>query len=228
MKPGKWLKRERPKGTAVIAGRQEAGRGRLGRSWLSPQGGLATSIILRPAFKDIRLLPAIASVAVFRSIARLGIKAGIKWPNDVLISGKKVCGILIENMFDAGNLEYSVIGIGINVNFDTSQFPEIAGIATSLSVELGREVPVAEVALNLYTELEDLYSRVAQPDTILAEWVDHMETIGRRVTANVGGCAVEGTAEAITAEGNLILRLGDGSEREIVAGEVSNVRDKAE
>lgn len=215
-----------PEGTAVIAGKQQAGRGRLGRSWLSPEGGLATSIIFRPALADIRLLPALASVAVFRCLARSGVQASIKWPNDVLISGKKVCGILVENMFGAGNLEYSVIGIGINVNFDTTRFPEIAGIATSLSVELGKEISVQEVALQLYTELEDLYGSIAQPDVILAEWANSMDTLGRRVSVNSGGCAIEGIAESVNREGNLILRLDDGTKRQIVAGDVSNVRDK--
>jgi BirA family transcriptional regulator, biotin operon repressor / biotin---[acetyl-CoA-carboxylase] ligase len=221
-----WAENGAAEGSAVIAGRQEAGRGRMGRSWLSPDGALATSLILRPSIKDVRLLPAISSIAVLRAIRGAGIKAEIKWPNDVLISGKKVCGILIENMFDSGNLVYSVIGIGINVNFDTSQIPEIADISTSLSVEKGKDISIAEMALNLYTELEDLYDHINRPDSILAEWVNHMVTIGKRVTANAGGCMVEGIAHAINSQGNLIVRLDDGLEREIVAGDVLNVRDK--
>ena len=105
---------------------------------------------------------------------RYGIKTEIKWPNDVLIRGKKVCGILIENMFDSGNLVYSMIGIGINVNFDTSRVPEIAEIATSLSARMGKEVSIDEVAFNLYTELENLYGHIGESDSILAEWVHHM------------------------------------------------------
>ena len=116
-----------PNGAVVIAGKQRSGRGRLGRSWLSPDGGPATSIILRPQANSLRLLPAIASVAVHNAAGKMGITTSIKWPNDVLISGKKVCGILIENGFTSGNLIYSIIGIGINVNFDTTRFPEIAG-----------------------------------------------------------------------------------------------------
>jgi BirA family biotin operon repressor/biotin-[acetyl-CoA-carboxylase] ligase len=214
-----------PEGTAIIAGRQVAGRGRMGRSWLSPEGGLATSIILRPPLKNVRLLPAIASVAVFRTIGRMGIRASIKWPNDVLVSGKKICGILIENMFDAGQLLHSVVGIGINVNFDTTLYPEIAGIATSLSVELRKEISMPEVVLNLYSDLERLYDQIGKPDVILGEWVNAMVTIGRRVTVNTGSCTLEGIAEAVNKEGNLLLRLDDGSELEIVAGDVSNVRD---
>jgi BirA family transcriptional regulator, biotin operon repressor / biotin---[acetyl-CoA-carboxylase] ligase len=222
----KWGEQGAVEGTAVIAGKQEAGRGRMGRSWLSPEGSLATSIILRPSLKDVRLLPAVSSVAVCKAIGLMGITASIKWPNDILIAGKKVCGILIENMFEAGDLAYSVIGIGINVNFDTARIPEIADIATSLSTETGKNVRLGEVALNLYTEMEKVYDRIADTDFVMAEWVNNMVTIGKRVTANTGGCTVEGIAEAVNPQGNLILRLDDGSGREIIAGDVSNVRYK--
>ncbi len=216
-----------PNGAAAIAGRQEAGRGRTGRSWLSPEGGLATTIVLRPPANALHLLPAIASVAVYNAIGRMGVKASIKWPNDVLVSGKKVCGILIENGFNAGNLVYSIVGIGINVNFETTKFPEIADIATSLSVELRKEVSIPQVALNLYSELEKLYDRISEPDFIMGEWTRHMGTIGKRVSVNTGSGMLEGIAESVNPGGNLVLRLDDGSMREVVAGDVSNVRDKA-
>jgi BirA family transcriptional regulator, biotin operon repressor / biotin---[acetyl-CoA-carboxylase] ligase len=213
-----------PNGAAVIAGEQRSGRGRLGRSWLSPEGGLATSIVLRPHANSLRLLPAIASVSVHNAISKMGVTPSIKWPNDVLISGKKVCGILIENGFTSGNLVYSIIGIGINVNFDTTRFPEIAEIATSLSVELGKEISIPEVALNLYSEMEKLYDSIGDPDFIMGEWTRHMGTIGKRVTANTGGCTIEGVALAVNRDGNLILQMDDGSLSDVVAGDVSNVR----
>lgn len=210
-----------PEGTAVIAGEQQAGRGRMGRSWLSPSGGLATSIILRPPLARAYLLPAVSSLAVFRTLANLGIKAGIKWPNDVLIDGKKVCGILIENGLKAGGLEYSILGIGINVNFDTASYPEIAGIATSLSVELGHGLSVAGVALQLYTELEDLYTHSGEPGAVIEEWSQNMVTIGRRVSADFYGNSIDGTAEGVNQRGNLLVKLADGSTKEIVAGDVT-------
>lgn len=210
-----------PEGTAVIAGEQRSGRGRMGRSWLSPAGGLATSIILRPPTAWLYLLPAITSVAVFRALGNLGIRAGIKWPNDVLIAGKKACGILIENAVAAGELQYSIVGIGINVNFDTSLYPEIAEIATSLSVQLGHDIPVGEVALHLYTELENIYSRTGEPERIIAEWSGNMVTIGRPVTADFYGNSIDGTAEGVNGQGNLVVRLADGSTREILAGDVN-------
>lgn len=214
-----------PEGTAVIAGKQESGRGRMGRAWLSPEGALATSVILRPPLDALHLLPAISSIAVHRVISQTGILASIKWPNDVLISGKKVCGILIENSFSAGNLVCSIIGIGINVNFDITRFPDIAGIATSLSIESGRPVPIGEVALNLYSEMEKLYDLKSRPDLILDEWRRHLGTLGQRVTATVGDTVLEGLATSINAKGNLVLRMDDSSFKEIIAGDVSNVRN---
>ena len=210
-----------PEGTAVIAGVQQSGRGRLGRSWLSPEGGLATSIILRPAMPVVPLLPAISALAVFRTIKWLGIESGIKWPNDILIRGRKVCGILIEHGVTDGAVCYSIMGIGININFNTGLYPEIAGLATSLSMELGHKLQVGRVALRLYTELEDLYLQSAQPDVILGEWAANMNSIGRRVKVQSGNSVIEGVAETLNRSGHLVLRLDDGSSREILAGDVS-------
>jgi BirA family biotin operon repressor/biotin-[acetyl-CoA-carboxylase] ligase len=209
-----------PEGTAVIAGTQQSGRGRLGRSWLSPRGGLATSIILRPAMPAVHLLPAISALAVFRTIKGLGIAAGIKWPNDILIGGRKVCGILIEHGLTGGIVSYSIVGIGININFDTGLYPEIAGLATSLSLQLGHELPVGQVALRVYTELEALYLQTVKPAAIISQWAAGMDTIGRRVKVQSGNSAIEGVAESINGSGHLVLRLDDGSTQEILAGDV--------
>ncbi len=214
-----------PEGTVVIAGIQNLGRGRLGRSWLSPGGALATSIILYPPVKKIHLMPAISSLAAVRALHNMRLEAGIKWPNDVLIGGKKVCGILIENGFSKADLSYTVIGIGINVNFDTAAFPEISNIATSLSMQAGRNVPIEEVALQLYTELEKLYDRLEEADSIIREWASNMETLGRRVRVSLGTTTIEGMALELNESGNLIVRLDDGSTREITAGDVFHLRD---
>jgi len=210
-----------PEGTAVIAGRQQSGRGRLGRTWLSPEGGLATSVVLHPAMPAVHLLPAISALAVLRTVRGLGIGAGIKWPNDVLINGRKVCGILIEHGLAGGIVSYSIIGIGININFDTGLYPEIAGFATSLSLQLGHELPVGRVALSVYTELEALYLQAEKPAAIISEWAASMDTLGRRVKVQSGNSTVEGVAETISGSGHLLLRMDDGSLHEILAGDVS-------
>ena len=215
-----------PEGTVVITGKQNVGRGRLGRSWLSPVGGLATSIVLRPPVKKIHLLPAISSLAVIHALHNMGVRADIKWPNDVLIAGKKVCGILIENGFSKVDLSYTVIGIGINVNFATSTFPEIADIATSLSTETGKDMPVEDVALQLYTELEKLYAGIGEEEAVIREWASHMETLGKRVRVSLGSRTIEGVALDVNESGNLLLRLDGGSIQEITAGDVAQVRDQ--
>ena len=173
----------------------------------------------------VPLLPAISALAVFRTIKHLGIEAGIKWPNDILIGGRKVCGILIEHTMVNSMVGYSIIGIGININFDTVLYPEIAGFATSLSVELGHELPVKHVALRLYMELENLYLLSEKPEVILDEWAANMITIGSRVKVQSGNRDIEGIAEAINRSGHLLLRQDDGTVHEIVAGDVSLVPD---
>ncbi|MCX6004341.1 MAG: biotin--[acetyl-CoA-carboxylase] ligase [Chloroflexi bacterium] len=214
-----------PEGTVVIAGMQKAGRGRLGRTWFSPEGSLALSVILKPSTDEMRFLPAVSSLAVFHTIKKLGVQAQIKWPNDVLIQGKKVCGILIESQLESGELRYAILGIGINVSFDIRKYPEIAEIATSISAHLKQEVSVNDVIIILLTELERLYQKVAEAHHLQKEWMENMETIGRRIRVNMNGSIKEGVAETINQAGNLVLRRDDGSVMEIIAGDVTIVKD---
>jgi len=132
-----------------------------------------------------------------------------------------VCGILIENGLDGGRLKYSIPGIGININFDTTQYPEIADISTSLSVELGHEIAIGEVAVALCSELEGLYLQISDPAYIIGEWMSNMQTIGRRISVSTGSAIIEGTARSINAAGNLIMALDDGTLKEIIAGDVT-------
>ncbi|MCX6002155.1 MAG: hypothetical protein NTY79_06445, partial [Chloroflexi bacterium] len=127
----------------------------------------------------------------------------------------------IEHSLTAGELRYSIVGIGINVNFDTGSYPEIADIATSLSAQLGHELSIAEVALSLYTELEAIYTRTGEPARIIDAWSLNMVTIGRKVSADFHGGRINGTAEGVNLQGNLLVRLSDGSIKEIVAGDVT-------
>jgi BirA family biotin operon repressor/biotin-[acetyl-CoA-carboxylase] ligase len=147
-----------PAGTVVLADEQTAGRGRLERSWISPKGNLALSVILRPNLDYLPYLVMIASLAVVYSIEKVtGIKPQIKWPNDVFIKEKKVCGILIENDIRKNDLVYSIIGIGININLHIPDIPAIAPFATSLSEELGKTISRVEIAQQLLIEMERLY-----------------------------------------------------------------------
>jgi BirA family biotin operon repressor/biotin-[acetyl-CoA-carboxylase] ligase len=213
-------------GTAVIAGTQTTGRGRLVRAWLSPEGCLAMSVILMPAVNKLPQLVMIASLAVVRAIKQVaGLETHIKWPNDIMLKGKKVCGILIENEVKGGRVNFAVIGIGINVNLNPLDFPEIADIATSLSHEAGQKISNVELASTLLFELERLYLESQAGAAIYKEWQENMETLGKRIKVNTGKTVERGKAETMTENGNLILRHDDGSLTEIVAGDVTVIKD---
>lgn len=209
-------------GTVILAGQQTAGRGRLKRAWLSPLGSLAFSVILRPNLDYLPYLVMLTSLAVTYGIqAVTGLNPQIKWPNDVLISSKKVCGILIENDIRKNNLNYSVIGIGLNVNLHVAEVAEIAPIATSLSDELKAEVSRLEVLRQVLVEMDKLYLFLPQTETILELWKAHLVTIGRRVHVNLGNRVCRGTAEAVNRDGSLMIRQKDGSLVRIEVGDVN-------
>ena len=216
------VQRRAAEGTVVIAGEQTAGKGRLKRVWLSPSGSLALSIILYPAIAYLPYLIMLASLAVVRSIeAVTGLKAQVKWPNDVLINGGKVCGILIESDLRGNDVTYAVIGIGINVNFRLSHFPEILPIATSLADELGKEVSRLDLIRRLLVETERLYSTLPNGESIYQAWRDRLVTLGRQVRVKSGKTVLEGIAESVTRDGSLLLRHANGSSTQIVAGDVT-------
>jgi BirA family biotin operon repressor/biotin-[acetyl-CoA-carboxylase] ligase len=223
MKTAKELaKKGTVEGTVIISDTQTAGKGRLGRTWISPEGSLAISIILKPSLNNLPQLVIIASLAVVRTIKKTtGLQAQIKWPNDILIKDKKVCGILIENEVKGDKVNFAIIGIGINVNFDPLTFPKIADIATSLSHELGAEVSKAVLVSTLLPELEQLYLEAQAGAPVYREWQNNMGMLGKWIRVKTGDEVEQGTAETVTETGNLILRRADGSVAEIVAGDVT-------
>ncbi|MBI4188615.1 MAG: biotin--[acetyl-CoA-carboxylase] ligase [Chloroflexi bacterium] len=209
-------------GTIVLADEQSAARGRLKRVWLSPIGSLPLSIILYPPLTILPSLIMIASLAVVHSIEQTaGLKPQIKWPNDVLINGKKVCGILIETDVRGKTVKYAVIGIGINVNLRLADFPEITPIATSLSDELGKDVSRLEVLRCLLVELERLYLSLSSGGTVYEEWRDRLVTLGKKVRVKSGEEVEEGVAESVDRNGSLFLRGVDGKLTRIVVGDVT-------
>ncbi len=209
-------------GTIIIAGRQTAGTGRLGRIWLSPVNNIAMSIILRPPLNMLSQIIMISSVAVVRSIRKIcNLDSTIKWPNDIIIKGKKVCGILIDNGVKASEIQYTVIGIGMNINLDPLKFPEIAAVATSLSNEIGREVQVNEICCNLLLEMEKLYKNALGGKSAYNEWKSNMEILGREIQIRSGIDIIKGIAEDVTEKGNILLRQKDGTITELYVGDVS-------
>ncbi len=209
-------------GTVVIADEQTAGRGRIKRVWLSPKGSIALSIILYPSVVNLPSLIMLASLAVVHSIeAVTGLRSQVKWPNDVLVNDRKVCGILIESSLRANIVDYAIIGIGLNVNLRLSDFPEIPSTATSLSAELGRGVSCLGVIRRLLVEMERLYLALQAGGSIYEEWRDSLVTLGRSVRVKSGKTVYEGVAESVARDGSLLLRHSDGNLSKLVAGDAT-------
>ena len=209
-------------GTVIVAGEQTAGRGRMKRGWLSPKGSIALSIILYPELAYLPSLIMVASLSVAHCLEKVaGLKSEIKWPNDVLINGKKVCGILIESELKGKGAGYAVIGIGVNVNIKLADFPEILPAATSLSHELGKDVSRLDVVRCLLAEIEGLYLALPSGDAVYREWRDRLVTLGKRVQVSSKEAIYKGIAESVASDGSLLLRQSDGSLTKIVAGDVT-------
>jgi len=209
-------------GTLIIADEQTAGRGRLHRSWLSPKGGLAFSVILRPNIDYLPFMIMISALAVSNGIQRVtGLKSQIKWPNDVLIKEKKVGGILIENDIRKNILRYTIIGIGMNVNLRIADYSEIAQSATSLSDEMGKDVSRLEILRQVLIDMERLYLSLSHGDLIQQQWKDRLVTLGQKVQVSLGDRVYYGLAESVTRDGSLLLRQNDGSTVRISVGDVS-------
>jgi BirA family transcriptional regulator, biotin operon repressor / biotin---[acetyl-CoA-carboxylase] ligase len=209
-------------GTIVVTEEQTEGRGRLQRNWISPKGQLCFSLILRPNIDHLPIMIMISSLAVVYAIQKVtGLRAHIKWPNDILIGEKKVCGILIENDIRKNQLKHTIIGIGVNVNMNIKDYPEISNIATSLSCELDQHVSRTLLLRQILTELEQLYSSLPQEEMILEQWRKRLVTLGLRVYVNMGDRYYDGIAESVNKDGSLMLRQKDGSLVKIVAGDVN-------
>lgn len=211
-----------PEGSVIIADEQTAGKGRIGRLWSSPRGCIALSVILYPKPAYLSSLIMVASLAVMHAITDVtGLHPQIKWPNDILINGKKVCGILAESGAQANRGNYAVIGIGINVNLRATCLDEVSLTATSLSDELGGRVSRLEIVRKLLLEIERLYISAQEGEAVFREWQQNLVTLGRPVNAKSGDKVYEGIAESVERDGSLMLRLRDGSLKRIVAGDVA-------
>ncbi|NOZ77144.1 MAG: biotin--[acetyl-CoA-carboxylase] ligase [Euryarchaeota archaeon] len=218
-------------GTVVIAGVQKGGKGRFGREWLSPEGGVWMSVVLRPGLPpgDVPILTLAGGLALAKAIrGYCGLEVGIKWPNDILIGERKVAGILTEAEMDSERVHFAVMGMGINANFDPAEVfpPEVAAGATSLMVETGREVDLPGLVMRVIQELDAVYLDMldAGPRGLLEEWKELASTLGREVRVRTMKGSIEGRAVDITPDGALLLRMGDGRVVKVVAGECIHLR----
>jgi BirA family biotin operon repressor/biotin-[acetyl-CoA-carboxylase] ligase len=212
-----------PEGTVILADVQTAGRGRRGRSWTSPRGGIWLSVILRPELplERVPLLGLGAGVATARAIRELtGLPARVKWPNDVLVDGGKIAGILAEATAGA---EWVVVGVGINANIALAALPVIEGYpATSLQALLGHPVDREELIRAVLRELDRTYAELRSGRTgpTLRRWRETTDTLGRSVRVEMPDGAIEGTALDLDEAGALLVRLEGGEIRRVVAGDL--------
>lgn len=212
-------------GLAVVAKSQTAGRGRKGRGWTSPEGeGLYLSLLLRPRINaaDASLLPLSAAIAVAETLRfDFHIEADIKWPNDILARGRKICGILVESAIEGHELQYAIMGIGVNVR--QREFEgEIAASATSILIESAAERSTDEVMSSLLARLDLWYREsLVRPERIIARWEELSSYArGREVTIISSEGAMEGTTRGLTRRGSLLVEV-DGETREFFSGEVT-------
>lgn len=215
-------RRGAPEGTVVIAGEQTLGRGRSHRTWLTPPDNIALSVVLYPEVSWLPYLVMIASLSVVRCIESItGLTAGIKWPNDILIDGKKISGILIENEISRDKKVPAVVGIGINVDLGEAVIEGSALPATSLETEAGKAIDKVALVISLLTELERLYLQLPEYHTIFKEWQSRLVTLGKRVVVTDGDKVMEGIAESVDEAGAILLVLDDGSVTRIIGGDVT-------
>ena len=216
---------ESPEGTAVTCDEQTGGKGRLGRVWKSPKGtGVWISIILKPDISPMSVssVTLAAGLAVCRTVKKVsGLEAGIKWPNDVYVNGRKLCGILTEMSAQIEKVDYVIVGIGINAN--TEYFPEeLEYIACSLYTEACVKFDRNLIIKTLLEEFENIYDKFNMYgfSAIRSEYEKECINIGRRVNV-ISKDGFEGTAIGVNSDGELMVRKDTGEEVTVFSGEVS-------
>ncbi|RGY99646.1 biotin--[acetyl-CoA-carboxylase] ligase [Clostridium sp. AM58-1XD] len=216
-----------PHGTLVVADCQNAGKGRRGRNWTSPSGeAVYMSLVLRPEILPscASMVTLVAAMAVAEGIRQVtGLDPMIKWPNDIVVNGKKICGILTEMSAEMDCIHYVVIGIGINVN--QKEFPEdIRDKATSLLLEKKESLSRSEIAAAVMESFEEFYSRYEKTGdlTLLMEDYNRMlVNTGKEVLIMAPSGNYSGTSQGIDRNGELLVQMDDGSVRRVISGEVS-------
>lgn len=217
-----------PEGTVVIAESQTKGKGRMQRIWHSPAGSnIYTSLVLRPHLRPAAApqISLVAGVAVAELLEQYcpG-RVELKWPNDVLVEGKKICGILAQMKTAGEDIDFVVVGIGINVNIRQSQFPEeISKTATSLSLETGREITRPDLIIGLYENFAKWYKKLTQNgfDAIKNKWLRMTPMIGQNVQIMFQNEKVMGKALDLADDGSLIILTADGEKLEVSAGDAT-------
>ncbi|MDD4496251.1 MAG: biotin--[acetyl-CoA-carboxylase] ligase, partial [Eubacteriales bacterium] len=223
-----------PEGTVVIADSQTAGRGRMGRSWQSPPGkGVWMSFILRPELpaNEVQTVTLAASVSVAQALERLtGIKPGIKWPNDIILGSRKVCGILTEMNSEIDRVNYIIVGIGLNFSQNEGDFGvDIRDTAVSMSMHLQKcgvkykNITRNDIIKEVLASFDEYYEILLTSDKgrIITDWRKYSVTLGSRLRVHARNGEYCGRAVDITCDGALIIETDDGSIKNVSSGEVS-------
>lgn len=210
-------------GTVVAAEEQEAGRGRFDRAWRAEPGkDLTFSVVLTPESSYVHYVNMAAALSVCSTVSEAtGLDTTIKWPNDVKLAGRKVCGILIESATTRGVVDHVILGIGLNVNSNPALTREIASIATSLYGATGRTFDRGRILAGILREFDRRYARIRAGHSPTDEWASRLETLGRNVRVQWRDTFKDGAATAVDEQGNLILTSPDGTMQTILAGEVT-------
>ncbi len=226
-------RQDAPEGIVAVTDEQTEGRGRRGRSWHAPASkNLLFSVLIRPDLRpgDVQLLNLAAGLAV-RSvlISDYGIDARLKWPNDLMVRGRKICGILSEAAGEPDRIYYAVTGIGLNVNFIEDEMPdEVRDIATSLRIEMGKTVPRPLLLSRILNALSSFIIDLKKPggkEKLLSTYKKECDTIGREVSVIQDGEKYRGTAVGITEQGALAVRV-ENEEKIFAAADVHHLRMK--
>ena len=212
-----WLKRDAPTGAVVIADEQVGGRGRQGRGWHNPAGqAIALSMILKPQLSQLSQITMLGALAISDVLHGLGAQdVGIKWPNDVLLNGKKVCGVLPEALWDGDKLRGVVLGMGMNIRVDFTG-TELAQRAISIETALGNTVDRTRIVADVLVRL-DHWQNLLGSDALLRAWKARLVSLNQRVTVG----EVTGIAENVDDEGALLIRTDVGILQRVVAGELT-------
>jgi BirA family transcriptional regulator, biotin operon repressor / biotin---[acetyl-CoA-carboxylase] ligase len=225
-----------PHGTLVVAEIQTGGRGRLGRHWGSPKGGLWMSLVLRPRFAAslASRITQTAAVGVAKALWEVGVEVRIKWPNDLLAGGKKICGILAESSpgnagetVEERRLDYVILGVGMNANLDPAELRVPDREVTTIRSELGRDVDVLELLRVVLSNLDAELGRIEDFGAVLEDWRNLNCTLGEKVRVRRFGETVEGKAVDLSPEGTLLLSTRRGTV-ELFEGEVEHLRQGVE
>ncbi len=217
-----------PEGTVVVADSQTAGRGRLGRAWLAPPGSsLLFSILFRPpdGRPPFQMVMAVC-LGVLRGLKMgAGLEARLKWPNDILLTGRKAGGLLAEGESEGGGPGFVVVGVGLNVNFLPSRVAGIPADATSVSEALGREADRCELLRQVLQAIDEEYALCSRGASPHARWAEALATLGKDVLVEIGHERIRGRADRVDEEGALWLILASGEQRRVLAGDVSHLRE---